>query len=86
MEQSNNIKRSELWKQIYNIVETLPKKDCGKMDAPDVPSITTELEEFFYKSFIDNNKELLFNAYKDGFDSATEALIAANNAVQERKI
>ena len=30
--------------------------------------------------------ELLLQAYKDGFDSATESVVAANKMVQERKL
>jgi len=31
-------------------------------------------------------KELLLQAYKDGFDSATECLIGANKVVQEKSL
>lgn len=49
MEQSNNIKRSEVWEKIYKIVKTIPRADCKGMDAPDAPSVATELEELFLK-------------------------------------
>lgn len=44
MEQSKNIERSEIWKQIYKEVETLPI-DAKGMDAPDVSSVTTNIEQ-----------------------------------------
>ncbi|MFW5848033.1 MAG: hypothetical protein ACOCVF_03875 [bacterium] len=48
MEQSTK-KRSEIWEQIYKVVKTLPRAECNGMDAPDAPSVTTELEELFLK-------------------------------------
>jgi len=49
MEQSNRIQRSEVWEQIYKVVKTIPRADCSGMDAPDAPSVATELEELFLK-------------------------------------
>jgi hypothetical protein len=49
MEQSNRIQRSEVWEQIYKVVKTIPREDCDGMDAPDAPSVATELEELFLK-------------------------------------
>lgn len=49
MEQSNRIQRSDVWEQIYKVVNTLPRAECNGMDAPDASSITTELEELFLK-------------------------------------
>ena len=49
MEQTNKIQRSEVWEQIYKIVKTIPRADCNGMDAPDAPSVATELEELFLK-------------------------------------
>ena len=49
MEQSNKIQRSEVWEQIYKIVKTIPRADCNGTDAPDAPSVATELEELFLK-------------------------------------
>ena len=49
MEQSNEIQRSEVWEQIYKIVKTIPRADCDGMDAPDAPSVATELEKLFLK-------------------------------------
>ena len=49
MEQSNKIQRSEVWEQIYKIVKTIPRADCNGMDAPDAPSVATELEKLFLK-------------------------------------
>jgi len=46
MEQSNKNKRSLVWEQIYKIVKQIPRKEISE-DAPDVVSVTTELEELF---------------------------------------
>ena len=90
MEQSNKIQRSEVWVQIYKIVKTIPRADCNGMDAPDAPSVATELEKLFLKLLpihdVRQQSELLLQAYKEGFDSATESLIGANKVVQERKL
>lgn len=48
MEQSRNIERSEVWKQIYKEVKTLPIDTKG-MDAPDASSVTTSIEQLFLK-------------------------------------
>ena len=90
MEQSNKIQRSEVWEQIYKIVKTIPRADCNGMDAPDAPSVATELEELFLKllpiQHVRQQSELLLQAYKEGFDAATASLIGANKVVQERKL
>ena len=49
MEQGNRIQRSEVWEQIYKIVKTIPRADCNGMDAPDAPSVATELEKLLLK-------------------------------------
>jgi hypothetical protein len=89
MEQSNRIQRSEVWEQIYKIVKTIPRADCDGMDAPDAPSVATELEVLFFKllpiQHVKQQSELLLQAYKEGFDAATASLIGANKVVQERK-
>jgi len=90
MEQSNKIQRSEVWEQVYKVVKTIPRADCNGMDAPDAPSVATELEELFLKllpiQHVRQQSELLLQAYKEGFDAATESLIGANKVVQERKL
>jgi len=48
MEQSNSIERSEIWKQIHGIVKQIPRTHTVD-DAPDAPSVATELEELFLK-------------------------------------
>jgi len=48
MEQSNKTQRSEVWEQIYKVVRKIPRKDIVD-DAPDAPSVATELEELFLK-------------------------------------
>jgi hypothetical protein len=90
MEQSNRIQRSEVWEQIYKIVKTIPRADCDGMDAPDAPSVATELEVLFFKllpiQHVKQQSELLLQAYKEGFDAATASLMGANKVVQERKL
>jgi len=48
MEQSNKIERSEVWEQIYTLVKQISKEEYMG-DAPDAPSVTTELEKLFLK-------------------------------------
>ena len=48
MEQSNKIQRSEVWEQIYKVVNKMPRKEVDG-DAADAPSVATELEELFLK-------------------------------------
>ena len=90
MEQSNRIQRSEVWEQIYKIVKQIPQADTNGCDAPDAPSVATELEELFLKllpiQHVRQQSELLLQAYKEGFDAATASLIGANKVVQERKL
>lgn len=90
MEESNKIQRSEVWEKIYKIVKTLPKEDCNGMDAPDASSVATELEVLFLKllpiQHVRQQSELLLQAYKEGFDAATDTLIGANKVVQERNL
>jgi len=81
MEEAKEIKRSETWEQIYKIVKQTPRKEVD-YDAMDAPSAATELEELFFTLF----PKYVFDAYKEGFNSATESLIAANKSIQERKI
>ena len=44
MEVSGNNDETELWWEIYNLVNRIPREDCLG-DAPDASSITTELEK-----------------------------------------
>ena len=89
MEQNNKIERSEIWKQIYELVKQIPRQETTD-DAPDAFSVTTELEILFLKliskQYVKQQSEFLLQAYKEGFDGATASLIAANKIVQERKI
>ena len=48
MEKSNELKRSETWNSIYEIVKTLPRENVSG-DAPDAPSVATSIEELFLK-------------------------------------
>jgi hypothetical protein len=48
MENLNNVKRSELWSEIYNIIKQIPRKDVDE-DAMDAPSATTAIELLFQK-------------------------------------
>lgn len=45
-EQSTKIQRSEIWKQIYGIVNKIPRKEVNG-DAMDAASAATELEKLF---------------------------------------
>lgn len=62
MEKSNKIQRSEVWEQIYKVVKTLPREQT-EGDAPDAPSVASELEELFLKLLpiqdISNRREQL---------------------------
>ena len=50
MEKTNVVKRSENWFKIYEVVNTLPTFLIkGNNDTPDVPSVTTSIEELFLK-------------------------------------
>jgi len=49
MERSNRIQRSEVWKQIHEIVKQLPIKNENGCDAMDAPSAATEIENLFLK-------------------------------------
>lgn len=78
MEQSNRIQRSEVWEQIYKIVKQIPQADTNGCDAPDAPSVATELEELFLKllpiqhvsgSFTADDVE---RAYDDGYQTEGE--------------
>ena len=58
-ENSNNLKRSPLWYQIYDIVNQLELKEQGDYDRMDKPSCVTEIENLFiskYKVEIKKNK------------------------------
>lgn len=62
MEQHSGIKRSDMWKKIYNVVNKIPRKTV-EYDASDVPSVTTELEELFSNLIFnieEENKKLKF--------------------------
>jgi len=55
IENGQGIKRSNIWKQIYEIVTQLELKECD-CDRMDKPSCTTELELLFNKLFISETK------------------------------
>ena len=48
MDRTNNIERSELWHQIYNIVKQIPRKEITE-DAMDASSASTEIEQLLLK-------------------------------------
>ena len=50
MEVSSNNDRTELWWEIYNLVNRIPRENC-LCDAPDASSITTELEKLFSTNY-----------------------------------
>lgn len=78
MEQSNKIQRSEVWEQIYKIVKTIPRADCNGMDAPDAPSVATELEELFLKllpiQYVSKQSELLCGFFEPVNDSSSATI------------
>ena len=78
MEQSNKIQRSEVWEQIYKIVKTIPRADCNGMDAPDAPSVATELEELFLKllpiQYVSKQSELLCGFFEPKNDSSSATI------------
>ena len=43
-------------------------------------------KQLFDLYVVSQRSELLLHAYKDGFNSATESLLAANKMVQDRKL
>ena len=75
MEKSNKIQRSEVWEQIYKVVKTLPR-DQTECDAPDAPSVASELEELFLKLLpvhdISNRREL-FDKFYEWLDGLSQA-------------
>jgi len=68
MEEVKKINRSDIWKQIYSVVNKIPREDVDG-DAADAPSVATELEELFLKLIpeqeLKSKKELLrdFSSY-----------------------
>ena len=46
MENTNKVERSELWNDIYRIVNQIPRKEVDG-DAVDAPSATTSIEKLF---------------------------------------
>ena len=76
MEQTKSI----LWKKINDIV--------NKNLIVSNETITTELEQLIesipLNIDIKKQKEEIFNAYKEGFNSATESLIGANKMIQNK--
>jgi len=71
MERRNKIKRSEIWESIYAIVKQLPRKDSIG-DAPDAPSITTELEKLFQSSTGGIEREALNPDFVEVIDGIEE--------------
>jgi hypothetical protein len=49
-------------------------------------ALVDETEKQLILSGVSHQRKLLLQAYKDGFDSATESLLAANKIVQDRKL
>ena len=54
-ETSKQVKRSELWNKIFDIVSKIPRKEV-QYDAVDAPSATTLLEEMLIKNYKIKNK------------------------------
>lgn len=76
MEKSNRIQRSEVWEQIYKVVNKIPQKDV-EGDAVDAPSATTELEELFLKLVpihdVSNRREQLIAFLEWQYNTILEA-------------
>ena len=60
MDQINRIERSEIWKQIHDMVKQIPRKEISS-DAPDAPSVATDIEELFLKLLPIQNVSKSFN-------------------------
>ena len=55
MENTNKVERSELWNDIYGIVNQIPRKEVDG-DAVDAPSATTSIENLIEKYKIKSEK------------------------------
>ena len=55
MENTNKVERSELWNDIYRIVNQIPRKEVDG-DAVDAPSATTSIEKLIEKYKIKSEK------------------------------
>ena len=55
MENTNKVERSELWNDIYRIVNKIPRKEVDG-DAVDAPSATTSIENLIEKYKIKSEK------------------------------
>ena len=55
MENTNKVERSELWNDIYRIVNQIPRKEVDG-DAVDAPSATTSIENLIEKYKIKSEK------------------------------
>lgn len=75
MEQSNRIQRSEVWEQIYKIVKQIPQADTNGCDAPDAPSVATELEELFLKLLPIQHVSSRFNLVADVMPARNEYVL-----------
>ena len=81
MEKTINLKRSDLWEEIYQIVKQIPRKDITD-DAPDAPSVATDLEELFYRNLIKQIPNLLCDNCKNSVSyklKVGECIICNNN-------
>jgi hypothetical protein len=80
----------ELEKKIKDLKEFIKEKtDQGTANylGKEIREICGMVEsEQFSLHGVSHQRELLLQAYKDGFDSATESLLAANKMVQDRKL
>jgi hypothetical protein len=62
MDNHNKQNHSELWNKIYNLVKEIPRENITE-DAPDAPSVSTDLENLFEKYLTKhqsyNHKEII---------------------------
>ena len=58
MENTNNIKRSDLYNEILEIVKQIPREKLTN-DAPDAPSVAYTLEQLFLKNSSTKKQEFI---------------------------
>ena len=76
--------------KILKIIEehTVLDKDFKKVLKAEYPykeTLASDIDDLFTLC-VRQQRELLLQAYKEGFDSATESIVSANKMVQERKL
>jgi hypothetical protein len=83
------MKHNDIIRQEYRDTENTLIMSTNFNSVPFSSEYTVWLEDELNKlriADVSQRSELLLQAYKDGFDSATESLLAANKMVQDRKL